>query len=223
MRRGIVAAAFVLAAAALAAAQGAEVLVENWSGVPVGTKGVPPGWKKQIWGSPSYDFTVASESPNRVLHLLSAGDSSTINKEVSIDVRQYPILTWRWKVVTVPAGADARRKEADDEAAQLYVTFERFPSAVRSRIIGYIWDTTAPAGTIVKSQKTGLITYVVLRSGEAELGQWVTETRNVLEDYRKIYGENPSELIKAVSIGIDSDDTSSKAEAFVGEIVFKKP
>ena len=98
---------------------------------------------------------------------------------------------------------------------QVYVTWPHFPEAVRSRIIGYVWDDTAPVGTIVKSEKTGTVTYVVVRSGPAELGQWQTERRNVGEDYEKIYGEKPEN-----PGGIS---TYSRAEAFVGAIAFRKP
>jgi len=92
---------------------------------------------------------------------------------------------------------------------------------VRSRIIGYIWDTTAPAGTTVKSQKTGTVTYIVVRSGPAELGKWITERRNVLEDYKRIFGEAPEDP-GVLSFGIDSDDVKRSAESFMGPIVFRK-
>ena len=224
MRRSSVLAVLLLAAATAAMGQGTQVVVEDWSKTPVGQKGVPNGWRTQSWGSPKYEFEVVSESPTRALHLVSNGDSSTINKEVKIDCKDYPILHWRWKAVELPKGGDARKKATDDEALQLYVTFPRFPNAVRSRIIGYIWDTAAPAGAIFKSQKTGLVTYVVMRSGEADLGKWLTETRNVCDDYRKIYGEEPDEKVEAVSVGIDSDDTRSRAEGYVGDIAFlRKP
>ncbi|HEV8531956.1 MAG TPA: DUF3047 domain-containing protein [Methylomirabilota bacterium] len=221
MRRGIVL-AVLLATASVVWAQGAPLVVEDWAKPPVGQKGIPTGWKAQNWGSPSYDFEIVSEGSLRRVHMKSNGDSSTINKEVKIDCKDYQILQWSWKVVELPKGADARKKATDDEAAQIYVTFPRFPSAVRSRIIGYIWDTTAPTGSMFKSQKTGLVTYVVVRSGEADLGKWLTESRNVCQDYKKIYGEDPDEKIEAISIGIDSDDTRSRAEAYFGEIVFKK-
>jgi DUF3047 family protein len=223
MRRGSVLAVLLLGAVSAVSAQGSQVLVEDWSKTPVGQKGVPNSWRTQSWGSPKYEFEVASESPSRVLHLVSNGDSSTITKEVKVDCKDYPVLQWRWKVVELPKGGDARKKATDDQAAQVYVTFPRFPNAVRSRIIGYIWDTTAPAGTTVKSQKTGLVTYIVMRSGDADLGKWITETRNVCEDYKKIYGEEPEEKIEVVSIGIDSDDTRSRAEAYIGDILFRKP
>jgi len=223
MQRGTILAVVLLAAASTVWGQGAQLVVEDWSKTPVGQKGVPAGWKPQNWGSPSYDFEIVGEDSGRVLHMKSNGDSSTINKEVvKIDCKDYPILQWKWKVVELPKGADARKKATDDEAAQIYVTFPRFPSAVRSRIIGYIWDSTAPAGSIFRSQKTGLVTYVVVRSGEADLNKWLTESRNVCQDYKKIYGEDPEEKMEAVSIGIDSDDTRSRAEAYVGEILFRK-
>src|SRR5260370_10365109 len=152
----------------------------------------------------------------------SNGDSSTINKEIKVDCKDYQILQWKWKVVELPKGADAREKADEDEAAQIYVTFPRFASAVRSRIIGYIWDTTAPAGSIFKSQKTGLVTYVVVRSGEADLNKWLTESRNVCQDYKKIYGEEPEEKMEAISIGIDSGETPSPAGADVGRIPLRK-
>lgn len=213
--------ALVLGLAAAGAAAPEIVRVEDWGGSAVGATGIPKGWEGQTWGSPAYDMTVEQEDSRRVLRLRSRGDSSTITKEVSIDVKATPILEWRWKVVTLPQGADARSKATDDQAIQLYVTFPRFPSQLRSRIIGYIWDTTAPQGSIVESQKTGLVTYVVVRSGAQGLGEWHAETRNVYEDYKRIYGEEPGEL-KGISIAIDSDDTRSSAESYIGAIVFRR-
>ena len=140
------------------------VKIEDWTSQPLGTRGIPPPWQKQSWGSPSYDFTIREENGRRVLHLKSAGDSSNVSLDIKrkVNLKETPVLEWSWKVVALPKGADSRRKETDDQAAQLYVAWPRFPEAVRSRIIGYIWDTTAPAGSTVKSQKTGTVTYVVV-------------------------------------------------------------
>jgi hypothetical protein len=85
-----------------------------------------------------------------------------------------------------------------------------------------VWDSTEPVGKICKSEKTGTVTYIILRSGTAELGKWVTERRNVLEDFKKIYDDEPDSPA-AVSIAIDSNDTSSTAESYMGPILFKKP
>jgi Protein of unknown function (DUF3047) len=214
---------FTMVVGPLAAADSPTVPVEDWAKQPDGKTGIPDGWKGQNWGSPKYDFRIATQGGRKAIQLKSANDSSTISKEVKVDVKTWPIVQWSWQVVTLPKGGDARKSATDDEAAQIYVTFPRFPSAVRSRIISYIWDTTAPVGSVFKSEKTGLVTYVVVRSGPADLGKWLTESRNVLEDYKKIYGETPAEDVGAISIAIDSNDTNSTAESYFGEIFFRKP
>ena len=219
----LAAALLAVLAGPLPAADPPTYVVEDWAKQPEGKTGIPDGWKGQNWGSPRYDFRVVTHGGRKGINLKSANDSSTISKEVKVDVKAWPILQWTWQAVTLPKGGDARKSATDDEAAQIYVTFPRFPSAVRSRIISYIWDTTAPVGAVFKSEKTGLVTYVVVRSGPADLGKWLTESRNVLEDYKKIYGESPGEDVGAISIAIDSNDTNSTAESYFAEILFRKP
>ena len=215
----IVAALLIVAATAWAAD---ELVVESWKD-KIGATGIPPGWQGQNWGSPKYDFKVEEDDGRAALHAKSANEGSTISREIKgkVDLKTTPILEWSWKAVALPKGGNSCRKATDDQAAQVFVVWPRFPEALRSRIIGYVWDTTLPVGTICKSEKTGTVTYVVLRSGSAELGKWVSERRNVLEDFRKIYGETP-EPPAGVSISIDSNDTSSVSESFMGAIVFKR-
>jgi hypothetical protein len=76
---------------------------------------------------------------------------------------------------------------------------------------------------VFKSQKSGTVTYVVIRSGPADLGKWLTERRDVREDFKRIYGEDPSDDPGGVSFGIDSDDVKGTAEAYMGRIAFRKP
>jgi len=207
------------------AAWGADFVIDDWKSQKLGTKGVPEGWLGgQTWGLPQYDMTIEENEGHRVLHLRSKIESSAVRKDIKgkVNLKETPILEWHWKAVALPKNGDCRKKSADDQAAQLYVIWPRFPEAVRSQIIGYIWDTTAPAGSIVKSEKTSTVTYVVMRSGTADLGKWITERRNVVEDYKKIYGGQPDSP-GFVSIAIDSDDTTSFAESVFGSILFRKP
>ena len=216
-------AAVVLLLALVTAAWAADQVVEDWSKHAVGAKGIPDGWKGQNWGSPKYDFTIENDGGRKVLHMKSDHEGSTIAKDVKgkVNLKDTPILEWSWKATVLPKGADSCKKATDDQAVQVFVVWPRFPEPVRSRVIGYVWDTTQPAGKICKSEKTGTVTYIVLRSGTAELGKWVTERRNVVEDFKKVYGDD-ADGPGAVSIAIDSNDTNSTAESFVGPIVFKK-
>jgi Protein of unknown function (DUF3047) len=215
----------IVVSALVAFAWAAErVIVEGWRSYPRGTRGIPGDWKEQTWGSPAYDLEIVADDGQPVLHLRSKGDNSTISRDLkgSINLDDTPILEWSWKVVTLPTGGNACQKSTDDQAAQVYIAWLRVPESVRSRIIGYVWDSTAPAGTICKSQKTSTVTYVVLRSGPGELGKWITERRNVVEDFRRIYGEAPDKPT-GLSLGIDSDDTRSGAESFIGPAAFMRP
>jgi hypothetical protein len=217
--------AIVLVLAALSTAWAAtEVVIEDWKEEPLGSTGVPAQWRAQSWGKADYQGFAIADEGSRSLHLVSRSTSSMIVKNIAgkVNLRETPVLQWSWKVVTLPKGGDARQAATDDEGGQIYVVWRRFPEMLRSRIIGYVWDTTAPAGEFIKSQKTATVTYVVVRSGEAGLGTWLTQQRNVLEDYRRIYGEAPDNP-DAVAIGIDSDDTKSSAEAYMGTILFRAP
>jgi hypothetical protein len=215
------AAAFALVATAWAVDR---VLVEDWRSYPVGTPGIPSQWKAQTWGKPNYDLEIVADGSRPSLHLRSRGDSSMIIRDLngSVDLKQTPVLQWSWKVMELPSGGNACQKSTDDEAAQVYVAWLRPPEAIRSRIIGYVWDSAAPRGTICKSEKMSTVTYVVLRSGSDDLGKWITERRDVAEDFRRIYGETPDNP-SAISLSIDSDDTASSADSLIGPIRFTTP
>ncbi len=214
-----VAAALFVATAAWAAD---DFLVEDWK-QKLGATGIPPGWQGQNWGSPRYDFKVEESDGHAAVHMKSANDGSTISREIKgkVDLKQTPILEWTWKVVALPKNGNSCRKATDDQAAQLFVVWPRFPEPVRSRIIGYVWDTTQPVGTVCKSEKTGTVTYIVVRSGSGDLSKWLTERRNVVEDFTKVYGEAPDNPA-GVSISIDSNDTDSTSESLMATITFTR-
>jgi hypothetical protein len=218
---GLMSTAFLALVAA--APTGRVVVIEDWMTDAASRRGIPSGWTGEAFGRRAdYDFTIEQRGDGRVLHLESRNDHSTIARDITgrVNLKETPILEWTWKATVLPAGGDLRRKEATDMAAQLYVVWPRFPALLRSRIIGYVWDAATPATTIVKSQKTGTVTFVVMRSGLGDLGKWVTERRNVAEDYAKIFGEFPDDP-SAITISIDSNDTHSMAESFMGPIVFR--
>ena len=206
-----------------AAGAGRVVVIEDWTTDAVNRRGIPSGWTGEGFGRrAAYDFAIEQDAGKRVLRLESHDEHSTIAKEITgkVNLKETPILEWSWKATILPTGGDLRRKETTDIAAQLYVVWPRFPALLRSRIIGYVWDATTPVATIVKSQKTGTVTFVVMRSGSKDLGKWLTERRNVAEDYAKIFGESPDDP-RAITISIDSNDTRSMAESFMGPIVFR--
>src|SRR5262245_7633330 len=218
-RSVLVASALIGSLITVAAAAG--TVVEDWTGQALGSRGIPSGWKSYTTpgGRPAYDFVVVEDARHRGLHVKSRDEHSTIAREITVDLEATPVLEWSWKVVELPRGADVRARATSDLTAHLLVVWPRFPEAVRARLLAYAWGSSEGAGTVQRSRKTGTVTFFVLRSGAEQLGQWVTERRNVVEDYQRVYGERP-ENPRAIAISIDTNDTHSTASAVIGTIRF---
>ncbi len=119
----------------------------------------------------------------------------------------------------MPQGGDIRKRETDDQAGQIYVIFPKFPAMVNSRSVGYIWDSQAPVGFSGTSTAYSRMKYIVLQSGHNRLNQWITESRNVYEDYKNLFKEEPP-LVGAVLVYINSQHTKSSASCDYMDIIF---
>jgi len=182
-------------------------------------KGIPEGWAQEKDFGPQSKIAVGQEKDFHFVHLLSVNDAFGIKKEFSFDIRKYPYLTWRWKATRLPKGGDIRKRETDDQAGQIYVLFPRFPAMINTRSMGYIWDALTPVGTAGTSTAYSKMKYVVLQSGPDKLGQWAWETRNVFEDYKKYFQEDPPQA-GGLLLYINTQHTQSSAEIYYGGIFF---
>ncbi len=183
--------------------------------------GLPKNWKLRVWrGEP--DVKIVNNDGKRTLRLRSQKASVSVYRNFKLDLKNFPNLKWGWKVTQLPKDADARIVNRDDQAAGIYVVFPRFPKMINSRFLAYIWETSVPEGTVMRNRKNPMIHYIVVRSGKGKLNQWITEERNVLDDYRKVFKQEPP-MVGGVALLIDSDDTRSQAESYFAQIEFKRP
>lgn len=204
----------VLLAVSLAGAEDRVVIADFSSGVDA--KGVPPGWQVKE-KSGKADFAVVKDGDLHAVVLKSANTSFSLQKEVKVDVKQYPVLSWKWKATKLPKDGDFRRSRTDDQAAQLFVAF------TKTKAIVYIWDTSAPQGLMESTSPVPFMTVkvVVVRSGPAELGKWISETRNVYEDYKKLYDDEPP-AVSGMRLQINSQHTGTSAESWFADVEFRK-
>lgn len=202
----------------------------------------PDGWKPLTFPKiPQHtNYDLVRDGDHVVVRAASQASSSGYTKEILIDPKEYPIIRWRWKVVNVLKAGDVTRKEGDDYPARLYVTFQYESAKVglfgkakyeAARLIygrypplgaiNYIWESRAPVGTAMPNPYTEQVHMIVVESGAAKLNTWVTEERNVYEDYKRAFGEDPP-MISGVAIMTDTDNTGESAEAYYGDIIFKR-
>ena len=175
---------------------------------------LPQDWQiKMNHGNP--DISVCRESES-CLHLKSVKSSFALEHSVDVDPAQMPYLTWNWKVAQLPGGGDFRRASTDDQAAQVLVAFSD------KRILTYIWDSSAPKGTMQNASNIPLVRIfaVVCQSGSAEANRWIAESRNIAADYQRAYGKI-APRVRGLRLQINSQHTGTVAESYFGEVAFR--
>jgi hypothetical protein len=203
---------------------------------------LPDGWKPLIFKKIEKHtvYQLVKDGGATVVKAVSEASASGLTREIKINLAEYPIVQWRWKVANVLTKGDVTRREGDDYPARLYVTFEYDAGKVgffdkakyeATRLlygqypplgaINYIWESKAPKGTVVSNPHVERVKMIVVESGTERLNQWVSEERNIYEDYKKAFGEEPP-MISGIAIMTDTDNTGESATAFYGDIVFRK-
>jgi hypothetical protein len=184
-------------------------------------QGVPVGWELHEFSGHA-EIEVVRGNHGLAVHLRADRASFALYRDLVVGLDEFPALGWSWKIARLPVGGDVRQTGRDDQAAQVYVVFPRWPSPrTQSDVIGYVWDTTAPVGTTLPSPKAPNVRIIVVESGQARLGAWQREWRNVAADYRALFGR-PAPRVGAIAVMIDSNDTASAAEATIGDLMFAR-
>jgi hypothetical protein len=175
----------------------------------------PEGWELKVrTGQP--DVSTIKDGGSTVLHFKSVKSSVSLERDVDVDASKLPYLAWHWKVTQVPKGGDFRHSSSDDQAAQVLVAFDD------RRILSYIWDTTAPQGTMENATSPPLVHVyaIVCRSGTAEANRWIPEAHNVAADYQKAFGK-AAPHVRGVRLQINSQHTGSVAESYFSDLIFR--
>lgn len=183
-------------------------------------KGISAGWEKKVFKGETVYRPVVEEGRPAVKAESRASGSALIYR-VSLDPKTHPRLSWSWKIVRTIEKGDERTKKGDDYAARVYVVF---PSSLfwRTKALNYIWANRLPRGDFLPNAFTGNAVMVAVESGDANAGRWVAEERNLVEDYRRAFGEDPPE-VGAVAIMTDTDNTGEEAVAWYGAIRLLPP
>ena len=201
------------------AGDGNMVMIDKFSGQK-DENGAPLGWELEKKEG-KVDIRIEHVRDNFYLHFVSQRSSFGVKKKMKFMIQDFPIINWNWKVSKLPEGGDVRKKSTDDQAAQVYIAFPKFPATVNTRLIGYIWDNEAPKGSTVTSKQWSKLKCIVLRNKTDKRNQWIKEQRNVYEDYKMLFGEEPPE-VGGISLYINSQHTKSSAESCFDDVYFTK-
>lgn len=142
----------------------------------------------------------------------------------NLNIHENPVLSWRWKVDHLPQGANEDNDDLNDTAASIYVVFDMGRVALFKKVpksIRYTWSSSIEEGREL-SKFFGNQKIVVVESGEENTGEWKTFERNIVKDYKRLFGDNPPEKPLAILILSDGDNTQTRAVAGYDDILLKK-
>lgn len=184
--------------------------------------GLAPGWEtKSFVGRTQY--TVEQNEKQFYIKATSSAAASGLFYKIVYDPRERPILRWSWKIERTLAKGDERSKAGDDYAARIYVVF---PSILfwKTKALNYIWANKLPRGEALPNAFTANTVMIAVESGNERAGQWLSEERNIHEDFKKYFKTEPPK-VGAIAIMTDTDNTGESATAWYGPISIgeKKP
>jgi hypothetical protein len=175
----------------------------------------PTGWVSRN-GNAADVYSVQSEGGRKFLHADARGTAVQIGWEIPWSLKEFPLLEWQWRALLFPRNGDERKKATNDSVLGLYVVFGQWPFM---KTIKYIWSGTLPLDTALDSPFSSRTKMIVLESGLSLQGQWVTERRDVLADFHRLFGDGEATpKARGIAVLTDADNTDSHAIGDYGDI-----
>lgn len=191
-----------------------KIQVASFSGMSLSDI-TPPEWYSldfdSIENKTAYFLT--RDQDRIVVQAISHASASGYFRKLNISPKTYPKLKWHWKVKNVLTKGNVMLKEGDDYPARIYISFEYDPERLTGleslkyklytlvhdeppplAVINYVWGNRAPIGTIVPNAYSDRVKMIVIQTGQEKINKWLLEERNIVEDYKKAFGEAPGNI-----------------------------
>ena len=214
--------------ASSAASQASELAAENWTAQSLPTK------KKT-----RFSLSTDKEQGMRVVRAQADGSASMLRRKVHIEPLELNKLAFSWKVPELIATADMAVRESEDSVVRVILSFEgdRSKFSAKNRMLSdltqaltseelpyatlmYVWCNKRQTGEVIVNPRTDRIRQLVVESGAANLGKWLSYERDIRADFIQAFGEEPGTLT-GIALMTDTDNTKSKATAWYGPVRLK--
>jgi hypothetical protein len=202
---------------------------------------LPDGWQRWTLSKLKKPtrYTLVDSDGRTVVHAQADASASGLVQKLDIDPREFPLLAWQWKTMSLIKHADNHTKNFEDSPVRVVVTFagdldslsfddrvffDNVRALTRQQMpyatLMYIWENRAPVNAVLPNQHTSRIKMVVAASGEQSVGRWQAQLRNIYEDYKRAFNEEPGR-ITSIAVMSDTDNTGESVEAYYGDISFR--
>ena len=180
-------------------------------------------------------YTIVEED-GAYLKAESNASASGIVHRREFNVYGHPKVRWRWKVSNVYQKGDAQKKSGDDYPIRIYIMFKYDPDTasfgkmlkygLAKKLYGkyppysslnYIWANRKHEKQVIENSYASEAMMILLQSGKENVGQWIEQEVDVLEDYRKAFGQYPPE-VASLAVMNDSDNTKESSVSYLDYI-----
>jgi hypothetical protein len=209
-----------------------SILIDDFESYEVGA--LPTLWHAQYKGrlvpltqsffNENERVDVRREQRNQFARAFAKGETVHVNMENGADfewnTRTHPVLAWDWRAVELPEGAREDQDRLNDSGAGMYIIFSIEGTLIkRPKIIKYVFSSTLPVGT---TASYGKLKVVVVASGLDGVGTWQSVERDVVQDYRDLFGEDPPRRPLRLRLWADSDNTKTTAISDFDNMMLKQ-
>src|SRR5712692_1549840 len=195
-----------------AAAESSQVFREDFG---VGWK---DRWMETVLSRRRTRYDVVPEAGEPVLRATSNGSASALWRKLALRTGMKGQVSWRWRVeASLSQNAHERERRGDDYAARLFVVFDSDRLGPHTQALCYVCAAREAVGAVYRSPYASGVATIVVESGDVRAKQWVAEKRDLVVDYRNVFGMTPK-TVTAVAIMVDTDNTDLSATAWFARI-----
>lgn len=200
--------------------------------------GTVTGWAPYTLGGKAApaDFRLVELDGSVVLRAEASNAASALIHTGRFDPLVTPWLNWRWRADALPAGGRFATRDGDDYALRVYVLFDYdlsklsfgtrtkirlarafYGEQVPTAVLCYVWDGRAASGTRAWSAYTDRVRMIAVDGAGSVPGSWRAASRNVADDFREAFGEDPP-AITGIVVASDTDNTAGRALGYFGDL-----
>lgn len=164
------------------------------------------------------------EKDGRTALYINARDSGSILfKPIHLNPKEYPFLSWNWKVSNIIPESREKEVGGDDYPAAVCVVYGKtfFSIPYGYRILIYVYGNNLQAGERYDNPCEKRARMIVVQGGEKDTGKWLSYRVNHYQDYIKEFGQEPPEIIY-VGIQTNADRTHGRVEAWYSDMFLNR-
>ena len=155
-----------------------------------------------------------------VLKANSHATASGMFKKMKVNIKEFPVINWRWKLTKALPSLAEKTKQGDDYAARIYVVVSDGWFFWQTKALNYVWSSREQENeTWPNAYAPDNTLMMALRTKKDQPDVWFEEKRNIAEDLKQWLGKSYDQ-IEAIAIMTDSDDSKLDASAVYGDIYF---